>query len=991
MRKSLSLLLAVLLLAVALSGCAVSRKAESEAPIVSLSQLNVPERKIGAGVGTVSYDDTVAVFDKAQIMPFSTALEGFAALQSGMIDAFSFSRENVEYALCQDALSDLVMLDEPFGTGADIVVGVSRKTECPDLLPLLNGFIDTILSDGTFDDLYDRWIRQGLEVIPDIPEPVSPVRTVRIGTSGLVAPFSYYRGTELTGLDLELIARFAQYANVRVELRVLDFLGLTAALESGELDCVFSNFNATPERAERMDFTKPLYHQDSVTVVRRGRAQTTPESFNGRPVGILTGTIHEKYAQERFPDSPLSFFSSFSDMIAALNSGIIDGFTCDSGVAETLMRETPALTRLSVPVGRLDCAYAFPKTDDGALLSAQMSEYLKKLRAENALEPIHENYLSPEPDASALAELPTGERTLVFATTSDAPPFSYIFDGGLVGYDVELAVGFCREYGYGIRIETPDFSGILPGLVSGRYDFAGNSIVITPERSESVLFSEPNYSAELVLVVNDGASAASGKSVPHYASRDEMQGTDIKLGIEVGSCFEPLTASLFPNADCEYYNSVSDMVYCVSSGELDGFLCDEPVARLIARETPGVTYIPEVLQTDSYAAVFPKTEAGRKLCDEFSDFVRTLKADGTLQRIIDAWISDDRAAQRTDYASLPHVNGLVRMAASGGFQPFGYVRDGELVGLDIDLVIRFCEEKGYALEVDDLNFSAIIPSLGTTCDMSASGFSITEERKEQVCFSEPYYEGGVVMVVKADSAAEPGFFSRLAASFEKTFIREQRWKMIVQGIGTTVYISLFSAVFGTLLGFGICMLRRTKHRLICAVTTAYIRILQGTPLVVILMVLFYLVFSGSSLSGEWVAIVAFSLNFAAYVSEMLRTGIESVDPGQTEAALALGFTRSRAFFKFVMPQAARRFLPVFKGEFISLVKMTSVVGYIAVQDLTKMSDLIRSRTYEAFFPLISTALIYFIISSILSALLRCVELRVEPDRKKRTVKGVTLQ
>ena len=334
------------------------------------------------------------------------------------------------------------------------------------------------------------------------------------------------------------------------------------------------------------------------------------------------------------------------------------------------------------------------------------------------------------------------------------------------------------------------------------------------------------------------------------------------------------------------------------------------------------------------------------------------------------------------------------MAIQAGAEPFCFIRDGRFVGFDVDILIRFCREYGYALEYCEMNLAAVIPSLGTVCDVGTGGLCPTPERMEAVYFSEPYYEAGGVIVVGTMGqvdAEEEGFWQSIEKSFEKTFIREQRWKLIVQGIGTTVFISAFSALFGTLLGFGICMLRRMKNPLIHALTTAYIRILQGTPQVVLLMVLFYLVFSGTGLSGEWVAIIAFSLNFAAYVSEMMRTGIEAVDIGQTEAALALGFTKSRAFFKFILPQAAQNFLPVYKGEFISLVKMTSVVGYIAVQDLTKMSDIIRSRTYEAFFPLIATALIYFAISGLLTLLLRYVEIKVEPDRTNRSVKGVTMQ
>ena len=135
---------------------------------------------------------------------------------------------------------------------------------------------------------------------------------------------------------------------------------------------------------------------------------------------------------------------------------------------------------------------------------------------------------------------------------------------------------------------------------------------------------------------------------------------------------------------------------------------------------------------------------------------------------------------------------------------------------------------------------------------------------------------------------------------------------------------------------------------------------------------------------------SFSINFAAYSSEMMRAGIETVDKGQSEAALAMGYTKGQTFFKVVFPQAAGNFIPVLKGEFISMVKMTSVVGYIAVQDLTKVSDIIRSRTMEAFFPLIMTAVIYFAVANVMTAALSFAERKAVPKRNKRSIKGVCM-
>ena len=148
------------------------------------------------------------------------------------------------------------------------------------------------------------------------------------------------------------------------------------------------------------------------------------------------------------------------------------------------------------------------------------------------------------------------------------------------------------------------------------------------------------------------------------------------------------------------------------------------------------------------------------------------------------------------------------------------------------------------------------------------------------------------------------------------------------------------------------------------------------------MLIFYVVFASIDISPVLVAVIAFGMNFAAYVSEIFRTGIEGVDKGQSEAGIAMGFSRVQTFLYVVLPQTVRRILPVYKGEFISLVKMTSIVGYIAVQDLTKASDIVRSRTFDAFFPLIMVALLYFAISWVLMQSLEHLERITDPKYKR---------
>ena len=212
-------------------------------------------------------------------------------------------------------------------------------------------------------------------------------------------------------------------------------------------------------------------------------------------------------------------------------------------------------------------------------------------------------------------------------------------------------------------------------------------------------------------------------------------------------------------------------------------------------------------------------------------------------------------------------------------------------------------------------------------------------------------------------------FYSIAESFHNNIIAEDRYKMILDGLQVTLFITLCSAVLGTLLGGLVCWMRMNRRAWLRQVAKTYIDLMRGTPVLVLLLLMYYVVMAPMEATGITVAIVTFALNAAAYISEMLRTGIQSIDRGQTEAGLALGFSQRQTFFRIVLPQVVRAVMPVYQGEVVSLLKGTSVVGYIAVEDMTRASDLIRSRTFDAFFPLIMTAVIYFLMAWLVGQLL----------------------
>lgn len=235
------------------------------------------------------------------------------------------------------------------------------------------------------------------------------------------------------------------------------------------------------------------------------------------------------------------------------------------------------------------------------------------------------------------------------------------------------------------------------------------------------------------------------------------------------------------------------------------------------------------------------------------------------------------------------------------------------------------------------------------------------------------------------------FFEGIASSFTKTFITDDRWLQLLNGLLVTIQITIIAALIGIVLGFLIAIVRSTydmQHlgkkcskpsdyvlKFLNFICNIYITIIRGTPVVIQLMIMYFIVFS-SSRNGIIAAIISFGMNSGAYVAEIVRSGIMSIDKGQFEASRSIGFNYTKTMLYIIIPQSFKNVLPALGNEFIVLVKETSVAGYVALQDLTYVGNLIRSRTYEAFFPLITVAIIYLSIVLILTFLQKKLERRL---------------
>ncbi len=742
--RSFALVMAVLTMLLVFAACGKKQDADM---ISSPEQLNDKKYTITVSTGSAAASVIPSLFPKANITQNNVDADAYAMVQTGKADAFAYDRKTMEYAIASNGIEGVTILDEALDT-IDIAIGINKRYS-DELLPGVNEFIRALREDGTLEDMRRRWIVKADETMPDIPAPESPDpdKVIKIGTAGLITPMTYYgENNEITGFDVELIKRYAHYANVNVEIEVMGFDALVAGLQSERLHMVFSDLNATAERKEVIDFSEPYLFSEVVLLVKSDRVPST--------------------------------------------------------------------------------------------------------------------------------------------------------DG----------------------INTPD-------------DINGK-----------------------------------------------------RIGCLLGASYYPLLESYFPDSEILFFDTASDIVQALKTNRVDVYFVDDPVAKCHLKETGGLKLVGEPITKDTYAYIV--SDKMPQLREKVNEILTAFEADGTLARLEEKWINGDGDGNLKFDESIPTPNGDLKIGVCADAVPFTYRVGQNAVGYEVELIYLICAELGYKPVVTEYDFDALLASIKTREDIIMGCITYTEERAETMMFTAGTYVGGPIAVTLAEDDGDAGFFESLKASFDRTFVQEDRWKLIANGLLVTIELSLLSVLFGTLLGFAFSFALRSKKKAVSGIARGISVLLDGLPLLVILMVLYYVIFAKTSLSALVIGVIGFTLEFANVVAGMLNTGILAVDKGQIEAAESMGYSKLMVFRKIIFPQAANQMFGQYSGGVISLIKETSIIGYITVEDLTKAGDIIRSRTYEAFFPLIVTAIIYFAIARLFVFLLSRFAKRLDPKQRKRVVKGV---
>lgn len=715
----------------------------------------------------------------------------------------------------------------------------------------------------------------------------------------------------------------------------------------------------------------------------------------GKIFAVPTGTMADQFVLQRFPDAKIKYFNSVIDCAMAVKDGKADAACYDKPVLKNIAAKNDGLTVLSEVL--VDDKYGFAVQLSNPELKSAIDSVLKVLKADGTYDDMMMRWFPEKGSPQPMPELSfSGKNGVIrFGTAAVTEPMSF-YDAShvVVGFDIEFASRVAIFLGKKIEIVDMEFGAMLPALISGKVDMIGAGISITEERAKKVLFSESYYPSGIAALVREFKLSDEETLSAKLEKLEDIRNK--KIGVLIGSIHDKFANRDYPDADIMTFQSESDIITALKSNKVDVAFSDHIALKEVFSKNPDLTVFAANLYTAPIAAAFNRENDA--LREKFNVFLKEIRANGVYADMTDRWM--EKGDTDMPEISGDGKNGILKAGIfSDGGLPSAIKKENRLVGFDVELSARFAAWLGKKFVPVDIPFASMLASLSTNkIDVVTCQLMITEEREKQVDFSDPYYESGISLYARKDKIANSGvgqsattddagkdeqsFLQKITDSFYNNIIVEKRYLLIIDGLKLTILISIFSALFGSIIGGLVCFMRMSRRKILSTTAKIYISLLRGTPVLVLLMIIYYVVFASVNINPAIVAVFAFGLNFGAYVSEMFRTSIESIDVGQKEAGIAGGFTKVQTFIHIIMPQAVRQVLPVYKGEFISLVKMTSIVGYIAVQDLTKASDIIRSRTFDAFFPLIMAAVLYLIIAWLLTWALGYVELSVDPKRKR---------
>ncbi len=948
-------------------------------------------KNIGVQLGTIAERKMLAYEEtsRSTIERYYALADAVKALEEKTIDCI-LTDESAAVSLAEGS-DTLKVYEKPFSSEE---CAFALQKDNAELLKSINNALKTLKDNGTLDSIYKNYIG------PDTQKGRSPYKvqekertdTLTLAVSTDNKPFSYTEGNRIIGLDVDVMQAVCDILGYELVLQEMSADDIVYALDIGMVSAA-AGLPLNDNNKKSMNFSSVyavavqsvvLYEEPApVEESSEPAEEDNPDDydFTNKTIGVQLGTTGDIYATDYEDDgtAKVERYSKAADAIQALKQKKLDCVILDEQPAKEFVARNNDIRILPKEFTLEDYALCLKKGNTELL--DKVNTALAKLKEDGTIQKIITNYIGTDEEKGTMPyEKKDVKRNgkLIVATNAEFPPYEYVDNGKITGIDMDIMQAICDELGMEMTIENMKFDSIISAVNAGKADIGAAGMTVTEDRKKNADFSDSYTTSKQVIIV-------------YNEPKDEITGVDDligkHIGVQLGTTGDIYATDYEDNgtAYVERFLKAADAIQALKQQKLDCVILDEQPAKAFAAKNLDIKIIDEEFVSESYALCLKK--GNQELLDKINAALLKLKEDGTIHKIITNYIGTDEEVSQTPYEKKDvERNGKLVVATNAEFPPYEYVDNGTITGIDMDIMQAICDELGMEMTIENMKFDSIISAVNAgKADVGAAGMTVTEDRKKNVDFSESYTTSKQVILVYNKDAAEGNF--SFVEKLKQNFIDQDRWRYLADGLGTTLLITFLSLLVGLVLGILIAVVRTVhdqngKLKILNAVCKFYLTIIRGTPAVLQLLIIYYGIFNAVNVSKVLVAVIAFGLNSAAYVAEVIRSGINSVDKGQFEAGRCLGLTYKQTMSNIIMPQAFKNMLPALLNESISLLKETAICGYIALQDLTMGGDIIRSQTFDAFLPLIAVAIVYLIIVAILSRIVTILERRLKKNENK---------
>ena len=682
---------------------------------------------------------------------------------------------------------------------------------------------------------------------------------LNVGTNAEFPPFEYMNDDGVPdGFDIAVIKAIGEEEGFDVKITNMEFKSLIASLSTGSLDAVIAGMTVTPERQQSVDFSDSYYTATQSIIVTKDSDIKSADDLVGKKVAVQEGTTGDLICSE-IEDCQVERYKKGTDAVVTLKNGAVDAVKIDDNPAKQFVKQDPdTLTAFADTTSTEEYAIAVQKGDKELL--DKINDGLQKIRDNGTFDALVAQYIG---DGEESAAADGDKQVLNVGTNAEFPPFEYMDDNGQPdGFDIAVIKAIGEKQGFDVKITNMEFKSLIASLSTGGVDAVIAGMTVTPERQESVDFSDSYYTATQSIIVQKDSD---------IKTADDLAGK--KVAVQEGTTGD-LICSEIEGCTVDRYKKGADAVMTLKNGAVDAVMIDSsPADNFVAANGGDLVAYPDETSTEEYAIAVQK--GNEELLAKINEGLKQIQEDGTFDALVTEYIDQDDTG--------------------------------------------------------------------------------------------------------AEEQASTNPFSRFIDNVKYVFVDTNGYQLMAKGLGVTLGISVLAGILGIILGFILALMkltevRRKRKTVLSRIASIYIDIIRGTPMVVQLLIMYMVIFR--SHFSIVAAVLSFGLNSGAYVAENIRAGILAVDAGQMEGGRSLGLTYGETMRYIILPQAIKNVIPALGNEMITLVKETSIVGYVAIVDLTKAGDFIVSRTYQTFLPLIATAIVYYIIVKIMTKILAVIERRL---------------